>query len=127
MTPNIGGTEGGLGNFVLGFILAAVGFYLLTNRVHVSTGGWMLWGYNGFGLSLVPLLLGIGLLAFSGKSFIGWLLTLAGLAIIVAGILSNMSIYFVRTTLWEALIMLAMLAFGFGLMARSLRSQPAKK
>ena len=44
-----------------------------------------------------------------------------GLAILIVGI------YFVRTTLWEALIMLAMLAFGFGLMARSLRSQPAKK
>lgn len=125
---NVGGTSGGLGEFVIGFILAAVGFYLLTQRVQVTTGGWYLYGYNAFGLSLVPFLLGVGMLAFSGKSFVGWLLTGTGLAIIVAGILMNLRIYFVNTSLWDTLIMLGMLAFGLGFMARALRShEPPKK
>jgi hypothetical protein len=124
---DVGGTPGGLGTFVIGFVMAAVGFYLLTQRVQVTTGGWFLWGYNAFGLSLVPFLIGVGLLAFSGRSFVGWLLTGAGLAIIVAGVLMNLSIYFVRTTLWDTLLILALLAFGLGLMARSLRAHTANE
>ena len=122
---DVGGTPGGLGEFVIGFVMAAVGFYLLTQRVQVTSGGWFLWGYNAFGLSLVPFLIGVGLLAFSSRSFVGWLLTGAGLAIIVAGVLMNLSIYFVRTTLWDTLLILALLAFGLGLMARSLKAHPA--
>lgn len=119
---NVGGTPGGLGEFVIGFVLAAVGFYLLTQRVQVTTGGWYLFGYNAFGLSLLPFLLGVGLLAFGGRAFIGWLLTITGLAIVVAGVLMNLSIYFVRTSLWDTLLILGMLAFGLGFMARALRS-----
>lgn len=119
---NVGGTSGGLGELVIGFILAAVGFYLLMQRVQVTTGGWHLWGYDAFGLSLVPFLLGVGLLAYSGRSFIGWLLTGTGLAIIVAGVLMNLSIYFTRTSLWDTLLMLGLVAFGLGFMARALRS-----
>lgn len=121
MNPrNVGGTAGGLGEFVFGFVLAAVGFYLLTQRVHVSSGGWYLWGRSAFGLSLLPFLLGMGLLAYGGRVFWGWLLTGTGLAIVVAGILMNLSIYWVSTSLWDTLLMLALLAFGLGLLARSL-------
>lgn len=121
---NIGGTPGGLREFLIGFVMAAVGFYLLTQRVQVSTGhGWTLWGYNAFGLSLVPFLIGIGLLAYSRNTLWGWLLTASGLAIIVAGVLMNLHIYFVATTLWDTLLMLALLAFGLGLIARALGSR----
>jgi hypothetical protein len=41
-------------------------------------------GYNSFGLSLLPLLFGIGLLFFNGRSILGWLLLLIGAAIIFA-------------------------------------------
>ncbi len=121
---NVGGTPGGLREFVIGFVLAAVGFYLLTQRVQVTTGGWYLRGYNAFGLSLVPFMLGVGMLAFSNRSFVGWLLTGTGLAIIVAGVLMNLNIYFERTSLWDTLLILGMLAFGLGFMARALRSHP---
>jgi hypothetical protein len=126
---DVGGTPGGIGEFVIGFVMAAVGFYLLTQRVQVTSGGWYMWGYNAFGLSLVPFLIGVGLLAFNGKSFVGWLLTGTGLAIIVAGVLMNLRIYFVGTSLWDTLMILGLLAFGLGLLARSLRSHapPAQK
>lgn len=119
---NVGGTPGGLGEFVIGFVMAAVGFYLLTQRVQVTTGGWYLFGYNAFGLSLLPFLIGVGLLAYGGRAFWGWLLTGTGLAIIIAGVLMNLSVYFVRTSLWDTLMILGLLAFGLGFMARALKT-----
>jgi hypothetical protein len=117
-----GGTPGGIGEFLIGLVLAAAGAWLLTNQVTVTTGYWLLWGYNSFGLSLVPFLFGTGLLFFDGKSVLGWILMIAGLAIILAGVLINLRIYFQPTSLFNTLAMLAMLAGGIGLIARSLRS-----
>jgi hypothetical protein len=117
-----GGTPGGLGEFVLGLALAVAGGYLLAQQVTVSSGYWQLWGYNSFGLSLVPFVLGVGLLFFNGRSIAGWLLLGAGLVILVVGILANLAIYFRPTSLFNTLFMLALLAGGIGLLARSLRS-----
>ena len=117
-----GGTPGGLGEFFFGAGLAVAGAYLLTNQVTVSSGFWQLWGYSAFGLSLIPLLLGVGLLFYNGKSVAGWVLTLAGAVIILAGIIANLQIFFRPTSLFNTLLMLALLAGGLGLVARSLRS-----
>jgi hypothetical protein len=116
-----GGTPGGVGEFLIGLVMAVVGGYLLTNQVTVTGGFGTLWGYSSFGLSLVPFLLGVAILFFNGRSILGWLLLLAGLAIIFAGILMNLHIYFQPTSLWNTLVMLVLLAGGVGLLARSLR------
>ena len=117
-----GGTPGGLGQFFLGLVLAVAGGYLLTQQVMVSGGSWSLWGYNSFGLSLVPFLIGVGFLFFDGRSKVGWLLLVVGLVIIFAGILVNLEIYFRPTSLFNTLLMLVLLVAGIGLLARSLRS-----
>jgi hypothetical protein len=117
-----GGTPGGIGEFLVGLVMAVGGGYLLTNQVTVTGGFGSLWGYNSFGLSLVPLLFGIGLLFFNGRSILGWLLLIAGLVIIFAGILMNLHIYFQPTSLFNTLIMLVLLVGGIGLLARSLRA-----
>jgi hypothetical protein len=116
-----GGTRGGVGEFLLGLGMSVAGAYLLTQRVTVTSGYWTLWGYNAFGLSLLPLLFGIGLLFFNGRSIAGWLLTFAGVVIIFVGIISNLGIYFQPTSLFNTLVMLILLAAGIGLIARSLR------
>ena len=118
-----GGTSGGVPTFLFGVGLAAAGAYLLTSRVVVHTGGWRLWGYSGFGISLIPLLLGVGLLFFDGRSLVGKLLTFVGAVIIFAGILMNMDIYFQQTSLFATLLMLVMFVGGIGLVLRSLRPQ----
>lgn len=115
-----GGTPGGLWEFFLGLGMAIAGAYLLTNQVTVTSGFWSFWGYNTFGLSLVPLIFGIGILFFNGKSVIGWLLTFAGVVIIGAGVLANLSIYFRPTSLFNTILMLILLAGGIGLVARGL-------
>ncbi|MDZ7267290.1 MAG: hypothetical protein ONB48_08160 [candidate division KSB1 bacterium] len=118
-----GGTSGGVGKFFLGMLMTVAGGYLLLNQVTVTSGYWMIFGYNAFGLSLLPLIVGIGMLFFNGRSMIGWLLTGAGFVIIIAGILSHVDIYFRPTSLFNTLIMLTLLAGGIGLVARSLRAQ----
>jgi len=101
--------------------MSAVGCYLLFNQVQVTTSYWHFWGGASFGLTLVPLLVGIGFLFFNGKSLIGWGLSIVGLAIILAGILMNMDIYFQRTSLFNTLVMLGLLAGGLGLIAKALQ------
>jgi uncharacterized protein len=117
-----GGTRGGVGEFLLGLGMSVAGAYLLTQRVTVTSGFWTLWGYNAFGLSLVPLIFGVGLLFFNGRSIAGWLLTFAGVVIILAGVISNLGLYFQPTSLFNTLVMLVLLAGGIGLVARSLRA-----
>jgi hypothetical protein len=116
-----GGTSGGLGTFLAGLVMAVAGGYLFLDRVTVSSGYWRVWGMSGFGLSLVPLLIGVFLLFISGRSIIGWLLTLAGVVNIFVGVLSNMEIFFRPTSLYVTLLMLVLLVGGLGLVVRSLR------
>jgi uncharacterized protein len=123
-----GGTPGGIGQFFIGLMCAVAGGWLLTNQVSVSSGGmWNLYGYNGFGLSLIPFIAGTGFIFFNSKSIIGWLLLAAGLVIVFVGILSNLNIYFRPTSLFNTLLMLALLAGGIGAMAAALRTTPAPK
>jgi uncharacterized protein len=103
--------------------MVVAGGYLLLTRVTVTSGLWMLWGYNAFGLSLVPLLVGIGVLFFDGRSLAGWALTAAGALIILVGIIANLHVYFRPTSLFDTLLILGLLAGGLGLVARSLRAQ----
>jgi hypothetical protein len=116
-----GGTPGGVGEFLLGLGMAVAGAYMLTERVTVTSGYWSMWGYSAFGLSLLPLVIGIGLLFYNGKSIAGWLLTFAGAVIILAGVIMNLQIYFQATSLFGTIVMLVLLAGGIGLVARGLR------
>src|SRR5690348_5890319 len=118
-----GGTPGGLGEFFAGLAMACGGGYLLLQQVTVSSGYWQLWGYNAFGLSLIPLLIGIGMVFFDGKSKLGWVLTALGSLIILLGIITNLTIFFRPTSLYNTLIILGLLAGGIGLIARSVRTK----
>jgi uncharacterized protein len=117
-----GGTPGGIGQFFVGLVMAIAGGYLILNQVQVTTSFWRFGPYGGFGLSLLPLLIGVALLFYNGKSIVGWILTAGGAAIILASVLMHMDIYFQPTSLFNTLVMLVLLFGGLGLVARSLRS-----
>lgn len=116
-----GGTNGGLGLFILGLVMTVAGAYLLIDRVTVYTSVWSIFGINSFGLSLVPFLFGIFLLFLDGRSWLGWLLTIVGVTIIFAGVLANLAIFFRPTSLFGTLVMLVLLVGGLGLIVRSLQ------
>jgi hypothetical protein len=120
---NVGGTPGGTRTFLLGMIMAVAGGYLLFQQVQVGGGYWAWNGFGGagrsFGITLLPLLLGIGILFVNGKSFVGRLLTYGGALVIVVGIIANLDIHFQQTSLWNMLTMLVLLVGGIGLIVRS--------
>ena len=118
---DVGGTPGGLGHFLIGFAMVCTGGYLLANQVTVAGGYWNFYGANSFGISLLPMLIGVALLFWNGRSMIGWLLTAGGALFIFAGVLANMHIYFQPTSLFNTLVMLVLLVGGLGLIARALR------
>ena len=115
-----GGTPGGIGEFFLGLAMVIAGAYLITNRIVVVSGFWSLGGYSVFGLSLIPLIIGIGILFFNGKSIAGWLLLFVGVVVIVTGVLMNLHIYFQATSLFGTIVMIVLLAGGIGLILRGL-------
>ncbi len=66
------------------------------------------------------MVIGVGLLFWSGKSIIGWLLTCAGALLILAGVIANIHIYFRPTSLFNTIVMLILFVGGLGLIARAL-------
>ena len=121
-----GGTPGGIGTFVIGLCMLVAGAFLLLNQVTVTTGFWRLWGYDASGLALVPLLVGVGILFFNGRSPLGWLLVVTGAITVVAGILVHLRFYFRPASLFNTLMMLGLIAGGIGVVARSLREYPPR-
>ena len=127
-----GGTPGGGGEFLIGLVLMALGIYLVFDRVTVHTSFWHYFGSAGgtFGVTLIPLLVGIALLSFNGRSVLGWLLAGGGILLILVGVLMNLDIYFQPTSLWKTILMFGLIAVGLGMFAKGLRphrvAAPAK-
>lgn len=121
---DVGGTSGGLVSFLVGLGLAGLGAYLLMDRVTVYGGFWSFYGMDSrgsFGVTLLPVLFGLGTLFYDGRSKLGWLLFVGGLLVILAGIIASMEIYFQATSLPVTLIILFTMVAGVGLILRSLR------
>ena len=123
---DVGGTPGGLGEFVIGFAMTCIGGFLISNQVSVVGSYWSFWGANTFGVTLIPMLFGVGILFWNGRSIVGWLLTAAGALFILAGVIANMHIYFQPTSLFNTLVMLVLLVGGLGLIARAIRPHGVK-
>jgi hypothetical protein len=117
---DVGGTPGGLGSFLIGFAMACVGGYLLSNQVSVVGSYWSFYGTSTFGITLLPLLIGVGILFWSGRNILGWFLTAAGALFILAGVIANMHIFFQPTSLFNTIVMLVLFVGGLGLIARAI-------
>lgn len=120
---NVGGSPGGARTFLLGLVMTAIGGYLLFQHVQVYGGYWRWGGLGGygssFGITLIPMLLGVAILFVNGKSLAGRVLTGGGLLLILVGIIANLDINFRQTSLFNTLVMLVLLVGGIGLVVRS--------
>ena len=118
-----GGTPGGAGEFLIGLAMMAAGIYMVFDHVTVHTSFWHFFGStrSSFGATLLPLLGGIGVLSFNGRSVLGWALAAGGLLLIVLGVLMNLDVYFQPTSLWTTIVMFGLIAAGLGLFAKALR------
>lgn len=131
---NVGGTPGGTRTFLLGIALVIIGGYLLFNQVQVHSGQgfWgRSWGFGNygtnFGITMIPLLIGIAILFSNGKSLIGKVLVGGGFLMILVGIIASLDIHFRQTSLLNTLIMLICLVGGIGLVVRSIMPMEKKR
>jgi hypothetical protein len=117
---DVGGTPGGLGQFLIGCLMTCLGGYLLANQVSVVGSYWDFYGTGTFGITLLPVLFGIGLLFWNGRSIAGWILTISGTIFILAGVIANLHIFFRPLSLFNTMVLLVLFVGGLGLIARSL-------
>lgn len=126
MNPQDGRAPRGVVGFLIGFAMAALGAYLVTNQVTMDTGYYYGWNPIYFGWAFVPLFVGLVVLFFDAHLKVGWWLTIVGAVVIVGVILFSLRGHFRPTTLSYLLFMLGLLAGGLGLMAASLRRDAAR-
>ena len=131
-----GGTDGGLGQFAIGFLLAGVAVYLFFDSVRVVTEGagmvsGMLRGRGGghgmgqttsMGILFVPFFLGGFSLFVNSRQKWAWALTYLGLGVIAVEILSRIRFY-INTNLTHLLLMIILFAAGCAFMFRSYREE----
>lgn len=115
--------RGNIFTFFCGIIVFCLGVYLIFQNTVVSTG-FSLYRYIGFeppqGLVFLPLLIGIILIFFKGKSIIGWILIVLGVLIILLGILAGLRIYFKPISMFETIMMFGLTAAGIGITLKGL-------
>lgn len=123
-----GGTEGGVGQFLVGVAMLVGGMYLLLNSIAVtSTFGWgaRLFGIGGAGVTggmlLIPFVFGVGLVFYNGRSVLGWLLAIGSLIALLFGVLASVAFSLRGMSAFELLVILVLAVGGLGLVLRSLR------
>ena len=128
-----GGTPGGTGNFITGFVMMCSGFYLLLRSINVSDSFSLssrLYQVNLFGyqpsitgsMLLVPFVFGIGMIFYNSRNLIGWALTIGSFSAMIVGALAGLRFTFHDMTLFDLLTILVLSMGGLGLFLSSLRS-----
>lgn len=124
-----GGTSGGIGSFFIGVLMFVLGLYLLLKNIHV---------YNSFSLSMrfyswggvsitsgiimIPFMIGLGMVFYNYKNWIGWLLFVGSLALMVVGVITSTQFSLASMTAFDLIVILVLLVGGLGLLLRSLKS-----
>ena len=128
-----GGTSGGIGQFFLGLVMMCGGFYLLLNGIVVSSNfgmGSRLFGIGaGFGITggmiMIPLMIGIGMVFYNSRNYLGWLIGIASFTALIVGVISSVSMNLRTMTAFELICILTLAIGGLGLFLRSLK--PARR
>ncbi len=127
-----GGTQGGIGRFVIGFIMLVAGGYLFLDNIQVRThfrmGGFGASAFQSFdrfstsGYVFLPFILGIGLIFYNSKNIAGWLLLAASAVILTVGVITSINLRLVNMSAFELVSILVLMIGGLGLFLSSLRS-----
>ncbi len=126
-----GGTDGGIGRFFLGFVMVVGGGYLFFHNIRVHTPHWglgsSLYQFAGLnvttGLLLVPFVLGIGIVFYSGSNPAGWMLAAGSVVAMGIGVLASLQIRLADMSLFELLSILVLMVGGAGILLSSLRDR----
>ena len=124
-----GGTKGGSGQFLLGLLMMCGGFYLLLSAIAVTSNfgmGMRLFGIGGGygvtgGMVMLPLVIGIGMVFYNSKNYLGWLLAIGSLAALITGVIASVQFNLHSMSAFELITILVLAIGGLGLFLRSLR------
>ena len=73
------------------------------------------------GMTLFPLMIGVGMIFFNARSILGWLLAILSLVAICAGVIASVQFSLAGMSLFELLVILVLFVGGAGLFLRSLK------
>ena len=128
MARGAGGSEGGLGRFLIGLAMMIGGGYLFLDSIMVVSGfrwGYGLYRFGGFqlttGLLLIPFMFGIGFIFYQSKNPIGWILSGGSLLALVFGVIRSIQFNMVRMSAFNLLVILTLFFGGLGLFLSSLK------
>lgn len=107
----------------LGFILT--GLLIFFNHVKVTTSIFTSLGFGqeGFGLVLIPLVVGIGIVFYNYKSRLGWIVTSASCGLIIFAVLSQLIMSFPKISILGLIFMLLPLALGGALIMKGINTR----
>lgn len=112
----------------MGSCLLLLGVLLFFNHVRLGTSFFTnLFGMGqaGFGLILIPLMIGAGILLYDYKKRIGWIITAASCALIFFSVLSRLVMTFPSMSLLGMIMMLLPLAGGAALLVKGIKQRPS--
>lgn len=122
-----GGTDGGLGSFLIGFVMMCSGFYMLLNSIVVRSNfnfGHSLYRMGGFnvtsGMIMIPFIIGMAIIFYNSKNYIGWFLAGGSLAAFIFGVISNINFSMRHMSAFDLIVIFVLAFGGLGLFLRSL-------
>ena len=112
-----------LEELIFGIGLLAVGLFMLSKRVMVSSS-WYMWRIGGMGLPsgtvTIPLLIGIVWHFVKPKSIIPKIIITLSVLFIILTIIMSVRLNFVTTSLFDYILIFGMSAAGAGLLLKTL-------
>lgn len=132
-----GGSDGGIGRFLIGAMMLITGGYILMESVQVHSGmgtgmgmGSAMFQMGGLGVTsgmiLIPFIFGVAMLFYSKKNPIGWLLAIGSMAALGFGLISSVQFRFAQMSLFSLVTLIVLIAGGAGLLLSSMRGPPAE-
>jgi len=124
-----GGSDGGVGRFIIGLIMLCGGFYLLLNSINVRGHygfGASLYSFGGFGITsgmiMIPFMFGVGMIFYNAKNYLGWILAGGSVVALIFGVISSIQFSFRSMTSFDLIVILVLAVGGLGILLSSLRS-----
>lgn len=128
-----GGTSGGIGQFMIGFVMMCGGFYMLLTAIRVTSSfgmGMRVYGFSAgggsyginSGMIMIPFIFGVGFIFYNSRNPVGWLLSIGSLVALIFGVISTIQFSFRSMTAFDLIVILVLSAGGLGLFLNSLRT-----
>lgn len=115
-----------LTELLLGGIALAVGLFMLSKRVIVSSG-FGLFSIGGYDLTtgtiIIPLMIGIILYFVKPKSIIPKIIIVLSIIFIVVAIIMSVKLRFVPTSLFDYILIIVLISVGTGLLIKNRKAK----